>query len=76
MDWLTRATKALLQSNTFEYDGNLFTQKKGTGIGQANACSYSGIYMAEVEEEGLRRYRRRGGAGGAVAAGKGRTWKR
>ena len=76
VDWLTRATKALLQSNTFEYDGNLFTQKKGTGIGQANACSYSGIYMAEVEEEGLRRYRKRGGAGGAVAAGKGRTWKK
>ena len=32
--------------------------------------------MAEVEEEGLRRYRRRGGAGGAVAAGKGRNWKK
>ena len=32
--------------------------------------------MAEVEEEGLRRYRWRGGAGWSVAAGRGRRWVR
>lgn len=76
VDWLTRSTQALLESNTFEYDSQLFTQKDGAGIGQPQACSYAGIYMAEVEEEGLRRYRRRGGAGGSIAAGKGRKWKK
>ena len=76
VDWITRSTQALLESNTFEYDSNLFTQRDGCGIGQANSCSYSGIYMAEVEEEGLRLFRKRGNAGGSVAAGKGRSWRR
>ena len=76
VDWLTRSTEALLKCNTFEFDTNLYTQKNGAGIGQPNACSYAGIYMSDVEEEGLRRYRTRGGAGGAIAAGKGRNWKK
>ena len=75
VDWLTRSTEALLTHNTFEYDGNLYTQKDGAGIGQPQACSYAGIFMAEVEEEGLRNWGRRGGAGGAVARGKGRKWR-
>ena len=76
VDWVTRCSKALLQCNTFEYDSNLYTQKDGAGIGQPQACSYAGIFMAEVEEKGLREYRRRGGAGGVVAAGKGREWRK
>ena len=76
VDWVTKCSKALLECNTFEYDSNLYTQKDGAGIGQPQACSYAGIYMAEVEEEGLRRYKRRGGANWSVAAGKGRGWKR
>ena len=63
VDWITRCTQALLECNTFEYDGNLFNQKNGAGIGQPQACSYAGIYMSEVEEEGLRRFKRRGGGG-------------
>ena len=76
VDWVTRCTTALLQCNTFEYDSKLYTQKDGAGIGQPQACSYAGIFMAEVEEKGLREYRRRGGAGGSVAAGKGREWRK
>ena len=76
VDWVTRSTEALLECNTFEYDSKLYTQKDGAGIGQPQACSYAGIYMAEVEEEGLRRYKRRGGANWSVAAGKGRGWKK
>ena len=76
VDWVTKCSKALLECNTFEYDSNLYTQKDGAGIGQPQACSYAGIYMAEVEEEGLRRYKRRGGANWSIAAGKGRGWKR
>ena len=75
VDWLTRSTKALLECNTFVYDSKLYTQRDGAGIGQPQACSYAGIFMAEVEEQGLRDFRKRGGAGGAVAAGKGLGWK-
>ena len=76
VDWLTKCTKALLETNTFVYDDKLYTQKDGAGIGQPQACSYAGIYMSEVEEEGLRSFRRRGGAGGSTAAGKGRNWRK
>ena len=89
VDWVTRCSTALLQCNTFEFDSKLYTQKDGAGIGQPQACSYAGIFMAEVEEEGLRKYKRREGATWSVAAGrgslslvirenpgKGREWKR
>ena len=75
VDWLTRCTVALLTQNTFEYDGILYTQKDGAGIGQPQACSYAGNYMSNVEEEGLRKWGRRGGASVALAKGKGMTWR-
>ena len=71
VDWVTRSTRALLECNTFEYDSKLYTQKDGAGIGQPQACSYAGIFMAEVEEEGLRKYKQRGGANWSVTAGRG-----
>ena len=43
VDWVIRCTTALLQCNTFEYDGALYTQKDGAGIGQPQAASYAGI---------------------------------
>ena len=61
VDWVTRCTQTLLQCNTFLYDNMLYTQLDGAGIGQPNACSYAGIFMSEVEEKGLRKYKRRGG---------------
>ena len=76
VEWLTKCTKALLETNTFVYDDMLYTQKDGAGIGQPQACSYAGIYMSEVEEKGLRSFRKRGGAGGSIAAGKGRNWRK
>ena len=60
VEWTTECTVALLKHNTFEYDGKLYTQRDGAGIGQPNAGSYAGIYMAEIEEEGLKKWRRRG----------------
>ena len=71
VDWVTRSTRALLECNTFEYDSKLYTQKDGAGIGQPQACSYAGIFMAEVEEEGLRKYKQRGGSNWSVTAGRG-----
>ena len=59
-DWLTRATKVMLAGNSFEYDGALYSQATGTSIGAPFACGYSGCAMGKVEEEGLRRWRRRG----------------
>ena len=65
VDWVVRATLVLLKSNTFEYDNGggpkLYTQADGAGIGQANACAYAGIFMAEVEEQALYRWKKRGG---------------
>ena len=71
VDWITKCSRALLECNTFEYDSNLYTQRDGAGIGQPQACSYAGIFMAEVEEEGLRKYKMRGGANWASEAGNG-----
>ena len=76
VDWLVRCTIALLECNTFEYDGELYTQRDGAGIGQPQAASYAGIFMAHVEQEGLRRWAKRGRANPSVARGKGRQWKR
>ena len=63
--------------DTFEYDDGegpkLFTQADGAGIGQANACAYAGIFMAEVEERALSNWRRRGG--GARVVEKGLAWR-
>ena len=39
------------------------------GIGQANACAYAGIFMAEVEERALSNWRRRGGGARVVEKG-------
>ena len=75
MDWLVRCTVTLLECNTFEYNGVLYTQRDGAGICQPQVASYAGIFLGQVEEEGLRRWARRGGAGGAVARGKGRRWR-
>ena len=65
VDWVVKSTQVLLKSNTFEYDSGegpkLYTQADGAGIGQANACAYAGIFMAEVEEKALFNWRRRGG---------------
>ena len=65
VDWVVRSTLVLLKSNTFEYDSGegpkLYTQADGAGIGQANACAYAGIFMAEVEETALFNWGRRGG---------------
>ena len=61
VDWVVESTLVLLKSNTFEYDDGegpkLFTQADGAGIGQANACAYAGIFMAEVEERALSNWR-------------------
>ena len=75
VDWVIRCTTALLECNTFEYDGALYTQRDGAGIGQPQAASYAGIFMSFVEEEGLRRWARRGRANPSVARRKGRQWR-
>ena len=76
VDWVVRSTQVLLKSNTFEYDSGegpkLYTQADGAGIGQANACAYAGIFMAEVEEQALFKWRRRGGV---RAREKGSEWR-
>ena len=48
----------------------------GAGIGQPQAASYAGIFMSHIEEEGLRRWARRGRANPSVARRKGREWRR
>merc|ERR1719234_1559349 len=77
VDWVVESTLVLLKSNTFEYDdgegAKLYTQADGAGIGQANACAYAGIFMAEVEEKALSNWRRRGG--GNRVAEKGLQWR-
>ena len=66
VDWVVKSTQVLLKSNTFEYDSGegpkLYTQADGAGIGQANACAYAGIFMAEVEEKALFNWRRERGS--------------
>jgi hypothetical protein len=74
-DWLSQLVIMMLRSSTFEYDGVLYSQADGTGIGAPYAPSYAGIFVAHVEETGLRMWRRRGGASVAVGAGKGRRWR-
>ena len=60
VDWVTRATKAVLEYNTFEYDGELFTQQEGAGIGAPASCSYSGIFLEMVETEGIKKFVEKG----------------
>ena len=57
-DWLTKAFKLMLNSNTFEYDA-MFCQASGTAIGAHFSCACSGCAMARVEVEGLRKWRER-----------------
>ena len=57
VDWLTRGTEAVLKYNTFDYDDTLYTQEEGSGIGAPASCSYAGIFMEDVEVEGLRRFK-------------------
>ena len=55
----------MLRRNIFEYDGELYGQDMGTSIGALFVCAYSGVAMANVEEEGLRKWvERDGGKGG------------
>ena len=75
VEWLVvvRAVRLLLKSNTFEYDSNLYTQATGVSIGGTFACTYSGVFMGEVKEEGLKRWYGRNdvGQGGSRVRGTG-----
>jgi hypothetical protein len=72
VDWLVRAIELMLRSSTFEYDSELYTQTTGCSIGAPFACSYSGVAMAEVEEEGMMKWQNRGGV---LRERKGLQWK-
>ena len=67
--------RLLLKSNTFEYDSNLYTQATGVSIGGTFACAYSGVFMGEVEEEGLRRWYGRDDVGQEGSRLRGTGWR-
>ena len=73
VEWLVRAIELMLRSSTFEYDGKLYSQTTGCAIGAPFSCSYSGVAMGEVEEEGVRRWENRGGV---RRERKGGEWKK
>ena len=51
------------------------TQKDGAGIGQPQAGTYAGIFLADVVEKGLMEWKMRGGVTAAEAEPKGLDWK-
>ena len=54
VEWLEELLNVLLTTNRFVYDEKTYSQETGTAIGSLMACSYSGIVMAIIEEEGLK----------------------
>ena len=54
VEWLEELLNVLLTTNRFVYDEKTYSQETGTAIGSPMACSYSGIVMAIIEEEGLK----------------------